>query len=167
MRVRKRMIPFALTRMWYLSCGPAANKLSVHKAISQRNRLGALLKMKINLRNCRAAVLAAVVLPFLAAQLRAAEFTLDNDQVAFTCNTKGGRLLPDSVRDKKTGQVVKLGADLFSLVLTNAAILHSGDFKLAGKPHVAPLPVNPSASRFAERLPGKELVAELVSSDGN
>jgi hypothetical protein len=107
------------------------------------------------------------VLPLLAAQLHAAEFTLDNDQVAFTCASKGSKLLPGSVRDKKTGQVVKLGADLFSLVLTNADILHSGDFKLAGKPQITALPVNPAASRFAERLPGKELVAELVSSDGN
>lgn len=123
--------------------------------------------MKINLRICRAEVFAAAVLPLFMAQLRAADFTMDNDQVAFTCSSKGGRLLPGSLTDKKTGQVVKLGADLFSLVLTNVEIFHSGEFKLIGKPHVASLPVNPEASRLAERLPGKELVAELVSADGN
>jgi hypothetical protein len=110
---------------------------------------------------------AAVAAGLIASELRAAEFSLANDQVTVTCATKGGRLLPGCLQDKKTGQVVKLGVDLFSLVLTNADILHSSDFKLAGKPRVLPLADNPAASRFAERLPGKELVAELTSADGN
>src|ERR1039458_7099042 len=111
------------------------------------------------------AFLNAVV--FANVTLRAAEFTLDNDQVTLTCKSQGGQLLPGALQDKKTGEIVKLGADLFSLVLTNADILHSSEFKLAGPPRLVPLPVNPGASRFAERLPGKELVAELTSADGN
>ena len=83
-----------------------------------------------------------------------------NDQIK-------ARDLPVALQDKKTGQTVKLGADVFSLVLTNGDILRAGEFKLTGQPQIVPLPVNPNASRFAERLPGKELIANLTSADGN
>src|SRR5208283_3858221 len=55
--------------------------------------------------SCRIAALltAAVLVLWPAGRLRAAEFTLDNDLVTVTCLTKGGRLLPGSLRDKKTG----------------------------------------------------------------
>jgi len=110
---------------------------------------------------------AAVLANWPAAALRAATLILDNDQVSVTCETQGGRLLPGSLRDKKTGQIVKLGADLFTLVLTNGDVLHSGQFKLAGPPRIAPLPVNLNAARLAERLPGRELVADLAGPDGS
>jgi len=100
-------------------------------------------------------------------RLNAADYTLQNDQVTFTCSTADDRLLPGSVQDKKTGQVVKLGMDLFSLVLTNATTIHSGEFKLAGTPQLMALPVNPVAARLAEQLPGNELVANLTNSTGD
>ncbi len=126
--------------------------------------------MRIPLKNPGrlAALLGALLLAnWLAARAQAATFTLDNDQVTVTCQTKGGRLLPGSLQDKKTGQIVKLGADLFSLVLTNGDFLHSGEFKLIGKPRIVQLPVNLNAARFSERLPGRELFADLISPDGN
>jgi len=110
---------------------------------------------------------AAVLANLFMARLHAAEFTLDNDQVIFSCQTQDGRLLPGSLQDKKTGRRVKLGTDLFSLELTNGAVLDSREFELIGQPRIAPLPVNPNASRCAERLPGRELVADLASADGN
>ena len=110
---------------------------------------------------------AAVLTCWPNAPLHAAQFTLDNDQVSVNCQTKGGRLRPGWLQDKKTGQKVNLGADLFSLVLTNGEVLHSGQFKLISKPRIVPLPVNLNASRFSERLPGRELVADLASKDGN
>ncbi len=100
-------------------------------------------------------------------RLQAAQFTLDNDQVSVTCQKKGGRLVGGWLRDKKTGQMVKLGPDLFSLVLTNGEILHSSEFRLAGQPRLVPLAVNLNAARLAERLPGRELEADLSSADGN
>ena len=114
-----------------------------------------------------AALFGALFLTVTGAQLPAAEFTLDNDQVSFTCQTGGGQLTPGSLLNKKTGQIVKLGTDLFSLVETNATIVHAGEFNLTGEPHLQALPVNPGASRYAERLPGRELVADFVSADGN
>ena len=124
--------------------------------------------MKMNLLNRGAvAALGVLCLGLPVARLSAAEFSLANDQVTLTCQTKGGKLLPGQLTDNKTGQIVKLGTDVFSLVLTNGDILHSGDFKLSGKPHLAPLEVNAAASRYSDRLPGQELVADLVSPDGN
>jgi hypothetical protein len=99
-------------------------------------------------------------------RVHAATLTLENDQVSVNCETKARRLLPGSLRDKKTGQVVNLGADLFSLVLTNGDILRSGQFKLIGHARVEALPINPNAARLAERLAGRELVADLTSPDG-
>jgi hypothetical protein len=109
---------------------------------------------------------AAMAISSPPARLHAAAFTLDNEQVTVTCQTKGGRLLPGSLRDKKTGQTVKLGANLFSLRLTDGTVLPSSEFKLNGRPLLVLLEVNPDASRFAERLPGRELVAHLTSADG-
>ena len=110
---------------------------------------------------------AATLAAWQPAQLCAADYTIENDQVSLTCSTADGHLLPGAVMDKKTGQVVKLGSDLFSLVLTNADILHADQFKLVGEPKIVPLDVNPDASRFAERIPGRELVADFTGLDGN
>src|ERR1017187_3022600 len=110
---------------------------------------------------------AALLASSPSARLHAAELTLDNDQVTVNCTSKNGALLPGWLLDKKTGQKVNLGTDLFSLTLTNGEVWHSSQFRLAGEPRLAPLPVNPNASRLAERLPGRELVADLTSADGN
>ncbi len=108
-----------------------------------------------------------VIVIFTGASSHAVEFTLTNDQVIVTCSTKDGQLLPGTLHDQKTGETVKLGGELFSLLLTNGDVLHSSGFKLVGKPRVESLPVNPGASRRAEQLPGKELVANLKDADGN
>lgn len=109
----------------------------------------------------------ACLLSFHSAQAGAEEFTLANDQVKFTCKTPGGALLPDSLEDKNTGEVVKLGAEMFSLLLTNGDFIHAADFRLAGPVQTELLAENPDASRFAERQPGKQLSAEMISADGN
>jgi len=103
----------------------------------------------------------------LVANLHGAPFTLENDLVKFSCESKDGHLWPGSLEDKKTGQIIKLGTDLFSLVLTNGDVLHSGQFQVTIPPRLAALPMNSNASRLSERLPGHELVADLSSPDGN
>jgi len=125
------------------------------------------LKMKLNRLIGGSALWLGAALLVAARPLSAAEFTLSNDLVQVTCTTEGGRLLPGSLQNKKTGQIVRLGSEMFSLALTNGEVLHSGDFELVGEPQVRPLTANPEASRFSERLPGRELVADLVSADGN
>ena len=111
--------------------------------------------------------LAVACLGWLPLPLAAAPVSLANDRVTFTCVTEGDVLRPDTLQDQSTGQTVKLGGELFSLLLTNGTFLHAADFKLAGPVQLEPLAVNPEASRFAERLSGKQLTAELISADGN
>ena len=60
-----------------------------------------------------------------------------------------------------------LRGELFRLVLTNANSIRASDFKLSGPVRTEALSANLNASRFAERLPGRQLQAELVSADGN
>jgi hypothetical protein len=114
-----------------------------------------------------ALILAAACFSLLPTRASAKEFTLVNDQVTFACKAEKGALSTDSLTDKSTGQVIKLGAEMFSLLLTNGDFVHAANFKLAGSVHTEPLTANPGASRFSERLSGKQLCAELVSADGN
>lgn len=125
------------------------------------------MKSKL-MRRLFATILSAAMLSGLqASPLGAAESSLANDQVILACKSENGVLLAESLKDKTTGQVVKLGGELFSLLLTNGDFLHSADFKLVGEVKTETLAANPAASRYSERLPGKQLAAELVSADGN
>ena len=92
---------------------------------------------------------------------RATDFTLANDQVMITYTTKDRELLPGTLRDKKTGETLGLGGELFSLLLTNGNILHSSGFKLAGPPHDESLPANPNASRRRRAIAGQGIGREL------
>ncbi|MGA2244904.1 MAG: enterotoxin [Verrucomicrobiota bacterium] len=111
--------------------------------------------------------LAAACLGLVPARTSAAPFSLANDRVAFTCTTRDDMLWPDSLKDQSTGQSVKLGGELFSLLLTNGDFIHAADFKLAGSVRLERLAANPNASRLAERLPGKQLTADMAGADGN
>src|ERR1700757_1782736 len=82
---------------------------------------------------------AICLIALLPARMCAAEFKLANDQVTVIYKTKGGVLLPDSLKDKTTGQVVKLGSEMFSLLLTNGDFIHSANFKLEGNVRTEPL----------------------------
>jgi hypothetical protein len=112
-------------------------------------------------------ILAAACFSIPLARASAKEFTLANDQVTFVCKAEKGVLSPDSLTDKSGGQAIKLGTEMFSLLLTNGNFVHAADFKLAGAVHTESLTASPGASRFSERLPGKQLCADLVSADGN
>ena len=117
-------------------------------------------------RSVLPALVALAGLVFLSSA-EAATLSLKNDRIAATWRTDGETLAPDSVQDTKTGQTLAIGGELFDLVLTNGDYVHAANFKLVGDVRSEPLPVNPGASRLAERLPGNQLVAKLVSPDGN
>ncbi len=119
--------------------------------------------MKPSRIGCPAIALLGVIF-FTISPLGAAEFALENDLVRVTVETQGEQLLPGALRDQQTGQTVRLGRDLFTLMLTNGEFLASGGFKLTAPPRTRPLSVNPDASRRAEQLPGRELVAELTDA---
>jgi hypothetical protein len=99
--------------------------------------------------------------------IQAATVRLQNDQVSAAWTAQGKRLSPLSLQDKQTGQEIPLRGELFRLVLTNGSFLNASDFRLRGPVRTEALAANPAASRLAERLPGRQVVAELVSADGN
>jgi hypothetical protein len=110
---------------------------------------------------------AAVWLAMVPAGAFAEAVTFSNDQVIASWKVEHEQLQPDFVQDRQTGQTVQLRGELFSLVLTNGAFVNASNFKLAGPVRTETLAANPRNSRFAERLPGRQVVAELVSADGN
>ena len=111
------------------------------------------------------APLALLLAGLTSTAMQAATISLQNDQVAAAWRAQGKRLSPLSVQDKQTGQQIPLRGELFRLVLTNGSFLDASDFRLRGSVRTEALPANPGASRFAERLPGRQLVAELASAD--
>jgi hypothetical protein len=110
---------------------------------------------------------AAACLLLVPAGAFAEAVTFSNDQVIASWKVEHEQLQPDFVQDRQTGQTVQLRGELFSLVLTNGAFVNASNFKLVGPVRTETLAANPRNSRFAERLPGRQLVAELVSADGN
>ena len=111
--------------------------------------------------------LAVLLAGLTSTAMHAATVSLQNDQVAAAWTAQGKRLSPLSLQDKQTGQQIPLRGELFRLVLTNGSFLNASDFRLRGSVRMEALPGNPGASRFAERLPGRQVVAELASADGN
>jgi hypothetical protein len=110
---------------------------------------------------------AAACLLLVPAGAFAEAVTFSNDQVIASWKVEHEQLQPDFVRDLRTSQTIQLRGELFSLVLTNGAFVNASNFKLAGPVRTETLAATPRNSRFAERLPGRQLVAELVSADGN
>ncbi len=109
---------------------------------------------------------------FVSISAHAATYTLKNDQVTAIWKTEGGfisakTLAPDSVLDQKSGQKLAITGDLFDLVLTNGDYISSSKFKIVGQVRTEALTANPGASRFSDRIAGQELVADLVSADGD
>ena len=100
-------------------------------------------------------------------RLAASEAALSNDQVVATWTLHNHTLWPASLRDLQTRRTLTLRGELFSLVMTNGEVIRASDLKLVGPVRMEALPVNPDASCFAERVPGKQLVAELAGADGN
>jgi hypothetical protein len=120
---------------------------------------------KLNHRLITALALAGICL--LAWQSPARDWSLTNDQLTVTCPQTGKELRPPVIQDRATGEKLELHGDLFCLVLTNGGFVRSAEFKLTGPVRTEALAPHPEASRYAERLPGKQLVAELVGADGN
>ena len=114
-------------------------------------------------------ITALVSLSLLAMLCKASASTaqLQNERVNASWNLHDNMLWPGTLADRQTQQKLDVKGELFCLVLSDGSFVHAADFHLAGPVQTLPLPVNPAASRLSERLPGQQLVAELVSVDGN
>lgn len=103
----------------------------------------------------------------LAGPAAAAMVALENGRVAASWKIQDRMLWLDGLRDIQSGQEFKVRGELFSLTLTNGGSIPASSLHLVGGVKSEFLTGNPDASRLAERLPGKQLTAEMASRDGN
>jgi hypothetical protein len=95
------------------------------------------------------------------------EITLSNGLVRATWQLGEHGPTAGEFRYRATGQTIALKGELFSLVLQDGTYINASEMKMIGEPACEPLVGQPEASRYSERLPGKQISVKLVSSDGN
>ena len=92
---------------------------------------------------------------------------LGNKFVTATWSTDGGKFRAVSFEDLINKKKLALPADAFTLVLKDRTQIRSSEMQLKGSVRSERLTANRNASRFAERLGGTRLVANLASVDGS
>jgi hypothetical protein len=75
-----------------------------------------------------------------------------------------GKLSNITITARDNGQVLKVD-DLFALQLPNKQSIKASDMHLLSQPTERALPVNPKASKLADRLPGKAISATFGDAD--
>jgi hypothetical protein len=76
-------------------------------------------------------------------------------------HAEDGKLQGGTLKDLRSGAILKLPAELFTLILKDGTVLRASDLNLKGKPGMEALEADPKASKAALRMPGKALVATL------
>jgi len=80
---------------------------------------------------------------------------------------ENGTLLGGTLKDLRSGTEIPLPAEPFALTLKGGTVLKASGLKLVGEPRTEPLAVVPGASRAAERIAGKALVAHMEDGEGH
>jgi hypothetical protein len=96
----------------------------------------------------------------------AGDLTLANPAVAALWSAEGGRLRAVRFDDRRAGTSLDLGGDIFALTLADGTVLRSSDFRLDRGPISSAIAAEPRASRYSERIPGREIRAILVDPSG-
>jgi hypothetical protein len=93
---------------------------------------------------------------------------LENAVLACRWDISEGRLKPNSVVDKLTGDSIETGqAECFQLVLNCGQKIKASDLKIIVEPEFKKLKPNHEASRLAGQFAGSQITVILASSDGN
>ncbi|MGA2347665.1 MAG: enterotoxin [Candidatus Sulfotelmatobacter sp.] len=95
--------------------------------------------------------------------------TLSNHAISATWLVRGGSLRWQSLTNHFTGATLALDGSVFELVPKEGPVLRSSDLKMVGAPVLREISDSraTSSSRAADRLPGRELRAELEDPVGN
>ncbi len=95
--------------------------------------------------------------------------TLSNHAISATWLVRGGSLRWQSLTNHFTGATLALDGSVFELVPKEGPVLRSSDLKMVGAPVLREISDSraTSSSRAADRLPGRELRAELEDPAGN
>ncbi len=111
------------------------------------------------------------------ARQEAGTITLSNHAISATWTVRGGSLRWKSLTNHFTGATLPLDGSVFELVPKEGPVLRSSDLKMVAAPVLREISASPdsseagssraSPSRAADRLPGRELRAELSDPAGN
>jgi len=91
---------------------------------------------------------------------------LANDVLSAAWRHDGGSLRGMVVTNAVTGNALRLSDSIFSIVLADGSVLDASTLRIADPPHSVALAADPRASRAAERLAGRAIVARLEDSNG-
>jgi hypothetical protein len=102
----------------------------------------------------------------------AGTITLSNHAISATWFVRGGSLRWKSLTNQFTGATLSLDGSGFELVPKEGPVLRSSDLKMVAAPVLREISASSdssqaSSSRAADRLPGRELLAELEDPAGN
>jgi hypothetical protein len=70
------------------------------------------------------------------------------------------------LEDLRTRSPLAAQPEIFSLALDDGTRIAAGNVKLEGEPRIEPLEAHPEASRFAARVPGRQISAQFVDAAG-
>jgi hypothetical protein len=87
--------------------------------------------------------------------------TLSNDAIAAAWSIRDGSLQWQRLTNRFTGTTLPIAGSVFALAPKEGAVLRSSDFKIIGAPVLEDVPVSSTASKAADRLPGRQVRVEL------
>lgn len=89
-----------------------------------------------------------------------AAYTLEDREVRARFQSNGGHLSNLTIEDRSDSRGLAI-PDAFTLVIGSSSELRASQMDLPGTPSIEDLRANPEASRYSDRLPGKQICAEL------
>jgi hypothetical protein len=101
-----------------------------------------------------------------ASTIRSDEIQLGNDAITAVWSTAGGVFRPARITDGLNRTSLPVSAEAFSVTLTDKSVIKATDMRITAVPRMEALPVNPRASRLAERLAGRSVTLTLQDAGG-
>jgi hypothetical protein len=92
--------------------------------------------------------------------------TLSTSAISATWSTQNGSLRWASLINRFTGRVLSMDASVFELVPKEGPVVRSADMRIESGPTVEDVSASPTATRAADRVPGRQLHAELEDASG-
>jgi hypothetical protein len=93
-------------------------------------------------------------------------FSLENSAIRSAWEISPAGIELARLVDLRTGRTLAALPGIFSLALDDGTRIEAGNVKLEGEPRIEPLEAHPEASRFAARVPGKQITARFVDTTG-
>lgn len=92
---------------------------------------------------------------------QATAYILENETIGLRFETRSGRLARLDVQDRQHARRLSMPV-AFTLTMGDGVELRAAQMVMRTSPEIGDLKPNPEASRYAERLPGKQICADLA-----